>query len=97
MVDELARLREEIERIDKELASLFERRMDVCGRIGKVKSLIGRDILDEQREKEVLERGKAYLKNAALLPYWEKEMKCLMELSKEYQWTLREDSPSPKK
>lgn len=96
-MDELTRLREEIDSIDKELASLFERRMEVSARIGEVKRLIGRDVLDAGREKEVLESRKVYLKDASLLPYWEKELKTLMELSKDYQWTLKENSLSPKK
>lgn len=96
-MDELTRLREEIDSIDKELASLFERRMEVSARIGEVKRIMGSCILDAEREKEVMESREGYLKNATLLPYWEKEMKTLMELSKDYQWTLREDSLSLKK
>ena len=96
-MDELKSLREEIDGIDKELASIFERRMEVSRRIGDVKRLLGSDVRDEEREKEVLESRKSYLRDAALAPYWEKEMKTLMELSKEYQWTLREDSPYRKK
>ena len=96
-MDELTRLREEIDSIDKELVSIFERRMEVSARIGEVKRIMGSCILDAEREKEVLESRKGYLKNAALLPYWEKEVKTLIELSKDYQWTLREDSLSLKK
>lgn len=61
-MDELTRLREEIDSIDKELASLFERRMEVSARIGEVKRIMGSCILDAEREKEVMESREGYLK-----------------------------------
>ncbi len=96
-MDELERLREEIDGIDRELASAFEKRMKVAGRIGLLKASGGRAVLDEDREQAVLESRRGYIDDPALLPYWEEEVKCLMKLSKDYQWTLNEDSPSLKK
>lgn len=96
-MDELERLRQEIDGIDRELASAFERRMKVAGRIGLVKAKSGAAVLDEAREQAVLESRRGYINDPALLPYWEEELKCLMKLSRDYQWTLREDSPSLKK
>ena len=96
-MDELERLREEIDGIDRELASAFERRMKVAGRIGLVKKRNGAAVLDEKREQTVLESRRSYIDDPALLPYWEEELKCLMKLSRDYQWTLNEDSPSLKK
>ena len=96
-MDELERLREEIDGIDRELASAFERRMKVAGRIGLVKKRSGAAVLDEKREQTVLESRRGYIDDPALLPYWEEELKCLMKLSRDYQWTLNEDSPSLKK
>ena len=96
-MDELERLRQEIDGIDRELASAFERRMEVAGRIGLVKAGRGAAVLDEKREQAVLESRRGYIDDPALLPYWEEELKCLMKLSRDYQWTLSEDSPSLKK
>lgn len=96
-MDELERLRQEIDGIDRELASVFERRMQVAGRIGLVKERSGAAVLDEKREQAVLESRRGYIDDPALLPYWEEELKCLMKLSRDYQWTLNENSPSLKK
>ena len=52
-MDELAEIREQIDRIDARIARLFEERMEACGRIGRIKKEKGLQVLDEGREAEV--------------------------------------------
>lgn len=96
-MEELKELREEIDRVDRELAALFEKRMEIARRIGEVKKSRGMQVLDSGRENQVREERKNYIKNPELLPYWSELLEELMRISKEYQWTLNEDCPSRKK
>lgn len=95
-MDELAEIREQIDRIDARIARLFEERMEACGRIGRIKKEKGLQVLDEGREAEVLKSRSGYV-SAQMLPYWEEVLATLMKVSKDYQWNLRENCPSRKK
>lgn len=95
-MDELAEIREQIDRIDARIARLFEERMEACGRIGRIKKEKGLQVLDEGREAEVLKSRSSYV-GAQMLPYWEEVLATLMKVSKDYQWNLRENCPSRKK
>ena len=97
MMEELKALRAEIDRVDQDLAALFERRMEVAGRIGKLKKSCGMQVLDSERENQLREERKNYIKNPELLSYWSELLEELMKISKEYQWTLNEDCPSLRK
>lgn len=48
--------REEINRIDGEILSLLQKRLDVAVEIGRLKRTLGKDIIDPAREQEVLRR-----------------------------------------
>ncbi len=96
-MDELEELRLQIDRIDKELASCFERRMDIVKRISDIKQDSKMEVLDSKREEEVLRNRLPLVQDTKIRPFWEEEVRLLMKLSKEYQWTLREDCPSRKK
>ncbi|MCC2254707.1 prephenate dehydratase [Ruminococcus sp. CLA-AA-H200] len=51
---ELAQLREELDRIDDQIAKLYEERMRVCGEVGEYKVKNGRKVFDRQRENDKL-------------------------------------------
>ena len=53
-MESLEVLREELDRIDDQIAALYEQRMDVCGQVGEYKVKTGRKVFDRQREKEKL-------------------------------------------
>lgn len=53
-MEDLNALRAEIDAIDRDLAALFLRRMDVTGRVGAYKQKNGLPVLDAGREREVL-------------------------------------------
>lgn len=54
-MENLEYYRKEIDKIDTELISLMEKRMDVAKHIGEVKLRSGMSVLDEKRERKVLE------------------------------------------
>ncbi len=56
-MDEILRIRDEIDRIDLEIRRLLRRRMELAAKIGEVKKVKGLGIVDEEREREVLRRA----------------------------------------
>lgn len=54
--EEIGPLREEIDRLNREIVGLLERRVDVALRIGEVKTRHGRLFVDRSREALVYER-----------------------------------------
>ena len=60
---ELIELRENINEIDKKLIDLIKERMDTSVKIGKYKSENNLSILNNNREKEVIENLKKYNDN----------------------------------
>jgi len=88
---ELSLLRGEIDAIDRELVALFERRMAVGARVGEAKKAAGIVVLDEARERQVIEnalRLSAPENHAAVTAF----MRNLMELSKTRQQTQAKES-----
>lgn len=89
---DLEELREEIDRIDKDLVSLFEKRMEVVLEISKYKLDNSIDIVNHSREEMVLAKNAAYLKNRDLKEYMENFFIKLMDLSKSYQKDFIDDN-----
>jgi len=63
---ELARCREEIERIDNEIVSLLSRRLTLGKRTGELKRIAGLPILDPTREAAVIRRVTGVARDADL-------------------------------
>lgn len=53
-MEDLGKLREEIDRIDKEIVSLYEKRMGISERVAEYKIETGKKVFDKQREQEKL-------------------------------------------
>lgn len=85
---ELEKLRIEIDKIDKEIVELFERRMNVVTRVSEYKTKNNIPVLDSVREAEVIEKNIRYLKNNELSPYLKSFYISLMDISKDYQKSL---------
>ena len=80
--------RREIDRIDREMARLFEERMRTVAQVIEYKKVVGMHILDSSREAAVIEKNSAYIQDPALLDYYLRFIQAQMDLSKEYQRTL---------
>lgn len=90
-MNDLNKLREQINLIDKEMLDLFEKRMDLSKSIAKYKKENNLPIFNKEREKEVINNNKELLKNKEYSIYYEKYIQTLMDISKEYQSKLKED------
>lgn len=53
-MNELEQLRQQIDRIDRQLLPLFLERMDVCSAVAEYKRSVGKPVLDSARERQVL-------------------------------------------
>ncbi|MGO1468464.1 MAG: prephenate dehydratase [Tissierella sp.] len=83
----LEKLRIEIDKLDKEMVELFEKRMDIVSKVSDYKLKNNLPVLNSLRETEVIEKNIKYLKNDELSPYLKTFYKELMDISKNYQKT----------
>lgn len=93
-MDQLQKLREQIDQIDRQMVALFEQRMDVVCRVAEFKQKQGVPIFQSGREKVVLEKAKEMLNNKEYEQALESFMTHMMSLSRIQQarvQTLEED------
>jgi len=80
--------RKDIERVDKQIASLFEERMKYVKVVGEYKREFGLPVLDESREKALVDRNVGYITDPDLEAYYRDFMQSMMSISKRYQHRL---------
>ena len=81
----LDKQRAEIDAIDREIVSLFERRMQVVMEVARIKKENGMAIFDAGREKEVIAKVQSYLTDEGLKEELREVYETLMKVSKDYQ------------
>ncbi|MBO5734389.1 MAG: chorismate mutase [Clostridia bacterium] len=81
----LKKYRKKIDKIDKKLIKLFEKRMDVARCVGEYKKENNLEILDTAREKEILENRVMLTKNSEYKEYTSEFLESLMNVSKKLQ------------
>ena len=81
----LEECRQEIDRIDREMARLFEQRMQTVAQVIEYKKSVGMPILDSAREAAVIEKNSAYIQDAQLLDYYRRFIQAQMDLYPEKQ------------
>ena len=90
----LQQYRAEIDRIDGELSRLFEERMAAAAEIAARKQALGLPVRDRERERELLDRNAARIRNPALRPHYAALLQSLMAESRAWQRELLSpDSP----
>lgn len=82
--------REEIDRIDRDMARLFEQRMRAVHDIAEYKIKKRLPIVDEGREHIVVEKNLEYISVDEIKPYYECFLRAEMEISKKYQHKILE-------
>ena len=87
-MNELETSRNEISRIDAEMAKLFEQRMQAASVIAEYKKRHGLSIKDEVREKELIDRDRKLIENADIESYYVQFLRKTIDLSCEYQSKL---------
>ncbi|MFV0379827.1 MAG: chorismate mutase [Anaerorhabdus sp.] len=85
---EIMSLREEINKIDEQMAILFEKRMDLVKEIGNLKKSLDLPIMDPIREDEVIKKNICKIENEEYRVYYHDYMEMLMEISKVFQSSL---------
>lgn len=58
MEEEMQKLRDEIDEVDGKIIELLSDRKNTAGEIGKLKKKLGKEIIDEDREKKLIYRLK---------------------------------------
>ena len=94
-MDELKELRQEIDAIDRQMVELFRQRMDVTHRVGEYKAARGMAVLDQAREREVL-NNKGELAGEELRPAVITLYQTILSLSRRQQRDMlgeRADNP----
>lgn len=79
-----------IEKIDEQMAALFEQRMEFSKKVGTFKKERGLPILDKAREVKLLEKNAKYISNPDIADYYREFMQSVMDISKHYQYRLME-------
>lgn len=87
-MNELETSRNEISRIDAEMAKLFEQRMQAAAVIAKYKKRHGLSVKDAVREKELIDRDRKLIENADIESYYVQFLRKTIDLSCEYQSKL---------
>ena len=85
MTNSLENARKEINRIDKEMAKLFEERMGCAKVIAEYKKERGLPILDEQRENEIIKSNAQLIEDDVIREYYVSFLKNNMATSRAYQ------------
>lgn len=94
-MDDLQSLRGEIDIIDRQIVDLFRQRMDVTRRVGEYKAAKGIPVLDQERERQVLQ-NKGELAGEELRPAVIALYQTIMSLSRRQQRDMlgeRADNP----
>lgn len=89
-MENLEEIRERIDAIDKEMAALFEKRMQAAKDVAAYKAEHGLPVFDGAREAAVIERNGSYVSSAQIRAYYTNFLSSLMDLSKKYQRELME-------
>ncbi len=84
-MEELNALREQIDGLDRQLAALFEERMEVCRPVGAYKEANGLPVLDARLEREVLASKPALLRDKSLTPELLAFFEAVMAASRQLQ------------
>jgi len=87
-MNELDIARQTIDEVDREMAKLFQRRMEAGKVVAEYKASHGLPIFDAAREKRVIEKNALRVENPLLRTYYVDWLQNLMDVSKRYQQTL---------
>lgn len=89
---ELEQSRNTINEVDRELARLFEKRMEAARTIALYKKKYGLPVFDAKREKEILEKEVQYISNPDMRSYYLDFLQGVLDTSKKYQTFLVRNS-----
>lgn len=91
-MDELMKIRNEIDEIDRQIVDLFERRMEASRKVAAYKIETGKKIFDKDREKDKLESVKEMAHNPFNRVGVEELFQQIMAMSRKLQYQLLEEN-----
>lgn len=89
-MESLQELREQLDEIDSQIVELYQKRMDVCGKVGEYKVTTGKKVFDKQREKEKLAAVTAHVTDEFHKKGLTELFELLMSMSRELQYQILE-------
>ena len=84
-MDNIENLRKDIDKIDKEMVELFERRMEISVKVAKYKKSNGMEVLDSSREEEIINKNISRLKNEKFSESLKDFFKAMFSISRAIQ------------
>lgn len=78
-------LRNELDKIDEAMRSLFEARLDVVQKVAEYKLKHQLEILDESREAQIIDAGIKKINNPAYKDYYQEFIELQLKISKDLQ------------
>lgn len=88
----LIQARGSIEKIDRQMAALFEERMQCAKDIALYKKANDLPVFDAVREKQLLDKNSGYINDENLKDYYREFLNDMMDISKEYQRNIIDDA-----
>ena len=82
---DLSQARQEIENIDRQMAALFEKRMNCSKHIALYKKKNDLPVFDAVRERQLLDKNSGYMEDEDMTEYYREFLTAVMDISKEYQ------------
>ena len=87
-MESLQELRGQLDEIDAQIVELYQKRMDVCNKVGEYKVAAGRKVFDKQREQEKLAAVTAGVTNEFYKKGLTELYEQLMSMSRKLQYQL---------
>ena len=84
-MNKLEKIRREIDSIDREMAALYEKRMNLMKDVASYKKENNLLINDLKRENEVIQKNSSYIKSKDLEELYKKFIQFIMDQGKELQ------------
>lgn len=78
-------IRQNIDKIDKELVTLIEKRMNLVSQVAAYKKETGKPIYDQAREEAILDKVAGLVQNKGLEPFIRATFADIMKESRAYQ------------
>ena len=85
---DLQKLRDEIDKIDKQIVDLYESRMDICKEVAEYKIETGKKVFDRVREEEKIRKVKSLTSNEFNSRAVEELFEQIMSVSRKLQYKL---------
>lgn len=85
---DLIEIRDQIDKVDKEIVELYQKRMELCKDVAEYKIEVGKQVLDTTREKQKIEKVKSYVEDEFEAEGVGELFKNIMSVSRKLQYKI---------